>query len=150
MKTAATAVTNYGTNGGSANAATAWASGFSTNVDAILSAAIKAIPLWQSAVATQQAATNMASGLNRAKQNEAAIITKVNGVGKNSFSAGVKAAAGPGGAYASFAPNWMAAVGSEVQQLNVSNPRGDRAANRQRQSAYDAWVDTQAGKYRVK
>lgn len=150
MKTAATAILNYGTNGGSIAAQTAWASGFSGNIDAILSAAIKAVPQWQAAVATQQAANNMTAGLTRAKGNEAAIITKVTSVGKASFTAGVNAAAAPGGDYATFSPAWMSAVTQEVQTLNVSNPRGDRAANRARQAAYDAWVDQQGGKYRVK
>jgi hypothetical protein len=150
VKTAAQAVTNYGTNGGSVAAQTNWASGVSTNIDAILSAAIKAIPLWQAAVATPQAAINMNNGLVRAKSNEPAIITKVNGVGKASYSAGVKAAAAPGGDYALFAPNWMSAVSAEMTSLNVSNPRGDRTANRARQAAYDSWVDSKAGQFRVK
>jgi hypothetical protein len=150
VKTAAAAVTNYGTNGGSVAAQNNWAANFSSNIDAILSAAIKAVPLWQSAVATQQAATNMTNGLTRAKSNEPAIVTKVNGVGKASFTAGVKAAAAPGGDYALFAPAWMSAVASQVSGLNVTYPRGDRSQNRARQAAYDAWVDTQAGKFRVK
>src|SRR5579863_3828846 len=73
MKTAATAVLNYGTNGGSTAAQTAWALNFSSNIDTILSAAIKAVPQWQAAVATAQAATNMTAGLTKAKGNEAAI-----------------------------------------------------------------------------
>ena len=35
----------------------------------------------------------------------------------------------------------MPAVSNEVTTLNQTNPRGDRAANRARQAAYDAWVD---------
>ena len=150
MKTAAQAVANYGTNGGSANAANQWAADFSANITAILTAAKNAVGTWQAAVADPQSATNFQNGLNRALANTGPIVTKVNGVGKASFTAGVKAAAAPGGDYATFAPAWMTAVGQEVSQLNISNPRGDRAANRARQAAYDQWVDTQTGKFRVK
>lgn len=146
MKTAQTAATNYGTNGGSIAAQTQWAAGFVAKIPAILDAAVAAIPRWQAAVSTALAAANMASGLNAAKANVGAISTKVNTVGKASFSAGVKAAST--GAYLGFATQWMPAVNAEVTQLNVTNPRGDRTANRARQAAYDAWVDTQAGNFR--
>lgn len=150
MKSTATAIANYGNNGGSIATQSAWAQGFSGAVDLALTNAIKAVPFWQQQVATTQAATNMTNGLTRAKSNEAAIVTKVNGVGKASFTAGVKAAALPSGDYAQFAGPWMTAVAQEVATLNVSNPRGDRAANRARQAAYDAWIDTKAGQFRVK
>lgn len=148
MKTPQQAANNYGTNGGSPTAAALWASNYSADIPGILDAAASAIPRWQAAVAEQQAAINMATGLNRAKQNTTAIATKVNGVGKASYSAGVKAAAS--GNYLSFANQWMPAVANEVANLDRTNPRGDRTANRARQAAYDAWVDTQIGKFRVK
>jgi hypothetical protein len=150
MKTAATATLNYGNNGGSAAAQTAWANNFSANIDAILSAAIKAVPQWQAAVATQQAATNMQAGLTKAKGNEAAIISKVQGVGKASFSAGVRAAALPGGDYTTFAGAWMPAVTQERATLDISNPRGDDAANTARMLAYNSWAISKRGQYRVK
>jgi hypothetical protein len=150
IKTAATATANYGTNGGAPVAANNWAANYSADIPAILAAAVAAVPLWQTNVALPQSAINMTNGLNRAKLNAGAIATKVNGVGKASFSAGVKAAALPGGDYSTFAGAWMPAVTQQVSQLNVSNPRGTRADNRARQAAYDAWVDTQAGKFRVK
>jgi hypothetical protein len=150
IKTAATAAANYGTRGGAPTAASDWATNYSADIPAILAAAVAAIPLWQTNVALPQSAVNMQNGLNRAKLNAGAISTKVNTVGKASFSAGVKAAALQGGDYATFAGTWMPAVAQEVAQLNVANPRGTRADNRARQAAYDAWVDTQAGKFRVK
>jgi len=150
MKTAAQAATNYGTNGGSTNAQTNWATNFSANITSILTAAAASVGTWQTNVATALAASNFVAGLNKAKQNVAAITTKVTTVGKASFTAGVKAAAAPTGDYSLFAGKWMPAVAAEVQQLNLTNPRGDRATNRARQAAYDAWVDTQQGQYRVK
>jgi len=150
MKNAQQAAANYGTNGGSVAAQTNWAANFSANIPAILDAAAKAVALWQANVSTALAASNFTAGLARAKQDAGAIATKVNGVGKASFTAGVKAAALPTGDYSIFAGHWMPAVAQEVAQLNISNPRGDRAANRNRQAVYDAWVDTQAGNYRVK
>lgn len=150
MKTPATAVANYLRNGANAAASTAWATGFTANIPAILDAAIAAAPRWQAAVADPQALVNLTSGLQRAKQNAGAIATKANGVGKASFTAGVTAAAQPSGDYSLFAAKWMPAVAQEVAQLNVSNPRGDRAANRARQSVYDQWVDSQANNFRVK
>jgi hypothetical protein len=150
IKTAATATANYGTNGGAAIAANNWATNYSADIPAILAAAVAAVPLWQTNVALPQSAINMTNGLNRAKLNAGAIATKVNSVGKASFSAGVKAASLPGGDYSTFSAAWQPAVAQEVAQLNISNPRGTRLDNRARQAAYDAWVDTQAGKFRVK
>jgi hypothetical protein len=150
IKTAATAAANYGTRGGAPTAAADWATNYTADIPAILAAAVAAVPLWQQNVALPQSAVNMTNGLNRAKANAGAISTKVNTVGKVSFSAGVKAAALPTGDYSLFASTWMPAVTQQVATLNVSNPRGDRASNRARQAAYDAWVDTQAGKFRVK
>lgn len=150
MKTAAQATANYSANGSAPTSANLWAQNFTTNIPGILDAAIRAIPRWQAAVSTQLAASNMTNGLNKAKGKTAAIATKVNGVGKASFSAGVRAAGSPGGNYDAFSQQWMTAVQQERQSLDTTNPRGDRAANRQRQAAYDAWVDSQAGKFRVK
>lgn len=150
MKTAADASANYGTNGGSVAAGNLWATNFSSNIPAILQAAIDAGDRWQAALADPQALVNLKAGLARAKTQVGAIATKVTTVGKASFSAGVKAAAAATGDYSVFASKWMPAVAQEVAQLNLSNPRGDRAANRARQAAYDAWVDTQANNFRVK
>ncbi len=148
VKTAAQAAAAYGANGGSSTAAANWANNFSADIPAILSAAAAAVGSWQDAVSTDQAAQNFTAGLNKAKGNAAAIAQKVQGVGKNSFSAGVKAAST--GNYAQFAAAWQGAVTTQVAQLDRTNPRGDRSANRARQAAYDAWVDSQAGKFRVK
>lgn len=150
MKTAATATLKYGVNGTSVQASNDWANNFSSNIDNILNSAIKAIPQWQAAVATAQAAINMSNGLTKAKAKEAAIVTKVQSVGKASFTAGIKAAALPTGGYAQFSTAWMPVVSQERSQLDISHPRGDRAANRARQAAYDAWIDTKAGQFRVK
>jgi hypothetical protein len=148
IKTPAQASLNYGTNGGSINAANLWGTNLSSQLDSALTKAAAAVAFWASQVSTQQAQTNFVSGLNKAKTNEPAIISKINGPGKLSFTAGVKAAST--GAYASFAAAWLPAVSGEVQQLNISNPRGTLAQNRARQAAYDQWVDSQAGKFRVK
>ena len=149
MKTPQQATDKYGTNGGSLATQTLWAADYVANMPSIFTAAAAAVPLWQAAVATQDAANRFVAGLNRAKQNTTAIALKVNTVGKASYSAGVKAAAAVGGNYSTFSAKWMPAVAQEVSTLNISNPRGDRAANRQRQAVYDAWVDTQAGDFRV-
>jgi hypothetical protein len=148
IKTAAQAAASYGTNGGGATAAQNWANGFTADIPAILSAAAAAVGRWQEAVVSDQAAQNFTSGLNRAKNNAGAIAAKVNGVGKASFSAGVKAASQ--GNYLAFSQAFQNAVATEVSQLDRTNPRGDRATNRARQAAYDAWIDSQAGKFRVK
>lgn len=150
IKTAATATQNYGTNGGSTVAQNNWATNFTLDIPAILNAAIAAVPRWQSQVALAQSALNMTAGLNKAKGNTAAIATKVNTVGKASYTAGVKAAAGPGGNYASFSAAWQPAVAQEVSNLNVTDPRGDAAANTARMLAYNAWALLQTGKFRVK
>lgn len=150
IKTAAIATANYGTNGGSVTAQGNWATNFNLDIPAILSAAQAAVPFWQSQVALPQSALNMTNGLNRAKANVSAIQTKVNTVGKASYTAGVKAAAAPGGNYAAFSAAWQPAVANEVSSLNVTNPRGDAAANTARMLAYNAWALTQTDKFRVK
>jgi len=148
IKTAAQAAQNYGINGGSANASLMWATNLLIDFPGVLDAAANAGAFWQSQVSTAQALSNFKTGLSRAKNNMTVISGKINGVGKSSYSAGVKAAAT--GNYLEFAGQWMPAVSNEVLQLDRTNPRGDRATNRQRQAVYDAWVDAQAGKFRVK
>jgi hypothetical protein len=148
IKTAQQAAAAYGANGSSAAAQNLWATNFSADIPGILAAAAAAGQFWQTQVQSPTALTNYQRGLQRAANNVQAITTKVNGVGKASFAAGVKAAST--GDYLTFAQAWQTAVGNEVSQLDRTNPRGDRAANRARQAAYDAWVDSQAGNFRVK
>jgi hypothetical protein len=112
IKTAQQAASNYGTKGGAAAAAQAWAAGYTSDIPAIFAAASAQVGFWQSQVSTPQAATNFKNGLARAANNVTAIAAKVNGVGMASFSAGVKAAAQ--GNYLAFSNNWQAAVASEV------------------------------------
>jgi hypothetical protein len=148
MKTAAQATAKYGTNGSAAAATGLWATNFNSNMGAIFDAAIAAGTRWQAAVQDPQSLINLKSGLTKAKGRIPQISTKVTTVGVPALAAGVRAAAQPGGNYDAFSTKWIAAVGSEVNTLNQTNPRGDRAANRARQAAYDAWVDTQAGNFR--
>lgn len=150
MKTAAQALAKYGTNGASAAAAALWSSNYSANIPGIMNAAAAAGPTWQANTNTPQALTNYQAGLRRVAANPTPVATKVAGVGQASFKAGVAAAAAPNGNYALFIGNWMTAVASEVTTLNTTNPRGTRAENRARQSVYDTWIDSQAGKFRVK
>lgn len=148
IKTAVAATAKYGTNGGSATAAADWAAGWSVDPAAIFAAAAAAVDTWQANVSTPLAAANFKAGL--AKADPQAAINKVNGPSKATFSAGVKAAAAPGGNYSTFSTAWQGALSTELATLNRTNPRGDRTTNRARQAAYDAWVDQQAGKFRVK
>jgi hypothetical protein len=149
MKTAAQAAAAYALNGSAAVAVTAWATDYNAKIPAILDAAIAAIPKWQTNVGTALAASNMAKGLTKAKSKVAAIQTKVSGVGSASFAAGVRAAGGPTGNYTAFIAPFLTAVANEVATLNTTNPRGSRLQNRARQAAYDDWIDTQAGNFRV-
>lgn len=148
IKTGQQAAAAYGTKGGAAAAAQAWAAGYTADVGAILSAAAAASQAWVDGVTAPQATLNFKAGLARAQNNIPAITAKVNGVGMASFAAGVKAAAM--GNYLAFANNWQTAVATEVANLDRTNPRGDTATNRARQAVYDQWVDSQAGKFRVK
>lgn len=150
MKTAAQAAAAYVANGASAVSTTAWATDYNAAYPTMIQKATAAIPTWQANVATAQAATNMKNGLAKAANKAATVAAKVNGAGSASFAAGVRAAGGPGGDYTAFVGPWLTAVQNEVQTLNTTNPRGTRAQNRARQAAYDAWVDTQAGNFRVK
>lgn len=149
MKTAAQAATAYVANGATPATATLWATDYVAALPTMLDKAIAAIPLWQANVSTSLAAANMTKGLTRAKSKTAAITTKVNGVGQASFQAGIRTAGGPGGNYQAFIGPFLTAVASEITTLNTTNPRGTRAQNRARQAAYDAWIDTQAGNFRV-
>jgi hypothetical protein len=148
VKTAAQAAANYGVNGSSATAVALWAANLLIDFPGVLDAAAGAGAYWQQRVSEASALANFKTGLGRAKNNMTVISAKINGVGKQSMAAGIKAAAT--GNYLEFAGAWMPAVANEVLQLDRTNPRGDRAANRQRQAVYDAWVDSQAGKFRVK
>lgn len=150
MKTAAVSAAKYVANGAAPAAATLWSADFLAALPTMFQKAISAIPLWQAQVSTPLAAQNMAKGLNRASQNTAAITTKVNGPAQASFSSGVRTAGGPNGYYTQFIGNFLQAVSTEVTTLNQTNPRGTRAQNRARQAAYDAWIDSQAGNFRVK
>ncbi len=149
MKTAVQAAAAYVANGTTTAATTSWAANYNAAYPSMITKATAAIPTWQSAVASPAAATAMSKGLARAATKSGAVATKVNGAGLASFSAGVRAAGGPGGDYSAFIGPWLTAVGQEVQTLNTTNPRGTRAQNRARQAAYDAWVDTQAGNFKV-
>jgi hypothetical protein len=149
MKTPAQAAAAYVTNGSSAAATTLWGNNFTAAIPTMLDAAVKAIPRWQAAVADPAAAAMMTKGLNRAKNNTGAIATKAKTVGVSSLAAGVRAAGAAGGNYDQFTQKWIPAVSGEVQTLNTTNPRGTRQDNRARQAAYDAWVDQQAGNFRV-
>jgi hypothetical protein len=144
MKTAAQAAAAYGANGSSATATTNWGSGLIAAVPTIKAKAAAAANTWQANVNTPQALTNFIAGVNNFDPN--AFAVKVNGAGKTSFAAGVRAAST--GKYLAFSTNWQQAVGTEVSNLDRTNPRGDRSANRARQAAYDAWIDTQGGKFR--
>lgn len=150
MKTATQAAAAYVANGSAPTAVTAWATDYNAAYSTMIQKAIAAIPTWQANVATALAASNMAAGLTKAGAKSAQVATKVSGAGSASFAAGVRAAGGPGGDYTAFIGPWLTAVGQEVQTLNQTNPRGTRQQNRARQAAYDAWIDTQAGKFRVK
>lgn len=150
MKTAAQAAAAYVANGSAPAAVTLWATDYNAAYPSMISKAIAAIPLWQANVATAEAAKNMSSGLTKAGTKQAAVAAKVTGAGSASFAAGVRAAGGPGGDYTAFIGPFLTAVATEVATLNTTNPRGTRQQNRARQAAYDAWIDSQAGNFRVK
>jgi hypothetical protein len=150
MKTAAQAAAAYVANGAAAVSVAAWAADYNAAYPTMITKATAAIPTWQANVATAQAALNMKNGLAKAANKAALVAAKVNGAGSASFAAGVRAAGGPGGDYTAFIGPFLAATGNEVQTLNTTNPRGTRQQNRARQAAYDAWIDSQAGNFRVK
>jgi hypothetical protein len=150
MKTAAQAAAAYVANGSAPTAVQLWATDYNAAYPSMIAKATAAIPLWQSQVSTAQAATNMKNGLAKAANKATTVAAKVSGAGSASFAAGVRAAGGAGGDYTAFIGPWLSAVGNEVQTLNTTNPRGTRQQNRARQAAYDAWVDSQAGNFRVK
>jgi hypothetical protein len=150
MKTAAQAAAAYVANGSAPTAVSLWATDYNAAYPTMIDAAVNAIPTWQANVATAQAATNMRNGLTKAKSKQSAVAAKVSGAGSASFAAGVRAAGGPGGDYQAFIGPFLSAVSNEVNTLNSTNPRGTRQQNRARQAAYDAWIDSQAGNFRVK
>ena len=117
----------------------------------MITKAIAAIPLWQSQVSTAQAAKNMTNGLTKAGTKATAVATKVNGAGSASLL-GRRARRRRPWRRLHLVHRSLAQLRSaaEVQTLNTTNPRGTRAQNRARQAAYDAWVDSQAGNFRVK
>lgn len=149
MKTAAQAAAAYVANGSAPTATAAWASGYNAAYPTMITKATAAIPTWQAAVASAAAATAMSKGLARAATKSAAVATKVNGAGSASFAAGVRTAGSTGGDYTAFIGPFLTAVAQEVQTLNQTNPRGTRQQNRARQAAYDAWIDSQAGNFKV-
>lgn len=148
VKSAAVAAANYGTAGGSSAAGAAWAAGFLADPAAIFAAAADSVDEWQAAVNTQQAADNFVAGLG--KVNIAAVTKKVNGVGKSSFTAGVNAAAGPGGNYMAFSSAFQPWMTTELANLNRTNPRGDKSANRARLNTFLDDLEAKAGTFRVK
>jgi hypothetical protein len=148
VKTPAHAAANYVANGGAPAAANNWATNLALDLPAVFAAAAKQVGFWSSQVSTVEAQNNYVNGLNKAAANTAPIIAKINGPAKGTYTAQVRAAGGPGGRYLAFANQWMPAVATERANLDRTNPRGDRAANRARQAVYDTWVDTQAGKFR--
>lgn len=150
MKTSAQAAAAYVAGAGAPAAASLWSADYIAALPTMFDAAIAATPTWQANVSTQQAASNYKNGLTKAKSKTAAISTKVNGAGAASYSAGVRAAGAPGGDYSTFIGPFLTAVNNEVATLDQTNPRGTRAQNRARQAAYDAWIDSQAGNFRVK
>jgi len=149
MKTAAQAAAAYVANGAAPTAVSLWAADYNAAYPSMITKAVAAIPTWQANVATALAASNMQKGLTRAGTKAAAVALKVNGAGSASFAAGVRAAGGQGGDYQLFIGSFLTAVGQEVQTLNQTNPRGTRQQNRARQAAYDAWIDSQAGNFRI-
>lgn len=144
MKTATQAATNYGTNGSSAAAQNLWAGEFVANIPKMQARAQAQATYWQTQVNTPEALANFKSGV--ATIDVPAVTTKVSTVGKASLAAGVKAAST--GKYASFAAEFMPAVSTEIQNLDRTNPRGDKAQNRTRLNAYLDWLESQAGNFK--
>jgi hypothetical protein len=147
-KTPAQAASNYGTNGGSVQAANNWAANLSSNFAAVLSAAAAAVGTWQANVSTQQAAADYQSGLNRAKNNIPTITTKINGPSKATFTAQVKAAAT--GNYQTFANKFVPAVDAQAAAIASQYPGTDPASGTQRMVAMNAWLISQKGQFKVK
>lgn len=150
IKTAAQATANYKQNGGSANAANNWATNLSSDLPAVFAAAAAAVGTWQQNVSTAEAATAFTTGLQRASNNTAATVAKINGPAKTTFQTQVQAAGSPGGNYSTFSTNWQPAVATEVANLNRTNPRGTTADNIARAVAMMNWAAAQKGKFKVK
>lgn len=147
-KTAAQAASNYGTNGGSVAAANNWAANLSANFAQVLQKAASAVGTWQANVSTAQAANNFTGGLNRASQNVAVAVAKIQGPSKATFSAQVKVAST--GNYQTFATKFVPAVDAEAAALAAQYPGTDPASGTQRMVAMNAWLISQKGNFRVK
>jgi hypothetical protein len=147
-KTAAQAAANYGTNGGSAAAANAWAQNLGTNFAAVLAKAAAAVGTWQANVSTLEAASNFQGGLQRAAQNVSVAVAKINGPSKATFSAQVKVAST--GNYQTFATKFIPAVDAQAQAIASQNPGTDSASGTARMLAMNAWLISQKGNFRVK
>jgi hypothetical protein len=148
MKTPAQATAKYLTNGSAAVSTGLWATNYNAKIGAIFDAAAASVSRWQAAVQDPAVAARFVKGLGKAKTRSTQIATKVTTVGAPALAAGVRAAAAVDGAYTAFSNAWIPAVSQEVATLNQTNPRGDRAANRARQAAYDSWVDQQNGNFK--
>lgn len=144
MKTAQQAAQNYGTNGGSGNAANLWAADWSAAIPTMKTRAAAQVGYWQSQVSSIEAASAFVAGVNGFDANAA--TAKANGAGKSSFSAGVKMAST--GKYLSFASEFIPAVATIVQNLNRTNPRGDKTQNRARLNAYLDALEAQGGNFK--
>jgi len=147
-KTAAQAAAAYGTNGGSPNAANAWAANLSINFAQVLQRAAAAVGTWQQNVSTAEAAAMFTGGLNRAAQNVSVAVAKINGPSKATFSAQVKVAST--GNYQAFATKFVPAVDAEAASLAAQYPGTDSASGTARMLAMNAWLIAQKGNFRTK
>lgn len=146
MKTPSQAAARYVNNGSTADAQNAWASDFLAAIPSMQARAKAQVSYWQSQVSTQEAAAAYVDGIDR--MNVTQVTTKVNGAGKASFAAGVRASGGPGGKYTGFINEFMPAVSTEVQTLDRTNPRGTPAQNRARLNTYLDWLESQKGNFK--
>jgi len=147
-KTAAQAAALYGVNGSSVNTANLWAANLSSNFAAILQKAAAAVGTWQAAVSTAEAAAMFTGGLNRAAQNVAVAVAKINGPSKNTFAAQIKVAST--GNYQTFATSFVPAVDAMAAQIAMQYPGTDPASGTQRMLAMNAWLISKRGAFRVK
>jgi hypothetical protein len=144
MKTPAQAAANYGANGSSAQAQNNWAANFTAALPKMKARAAAAAPLWQQNVNTAQALARFTKGVQGF--DELAAANKANGPSKATFAAQVRAASV--GKSLAFYNTFLPAVTTEVQNLDRTNPRGDKAANRARLNAYLDWLDSKAGTFK--
>lgn len=146
MKTPTQAAQRYANNGSSADAQNAWASDFLAALPVMQARAKSQVGFWQSQVSTQKAAEAYVDGIDR--MNVTQVTAKVNGAGKASLAAGVRASGGAGGKYTSFIGEFLPAVSTEIQTLDRTNPRGTPAQNRARLNAYLDWLEGQKGNFK--